>query len=190
MQHLLYYLRGKPFTVETDHANIVHLSSSMVPKLIRWRVLMQSFAAKYKHVPGRLHIAPDLVSRLFFLLCVIQAEYEDYEELNKLLAVTDDTSTDPSNETSEYQNEETRVIAGLPRSRIELLKSVHGGIQPHHGSRRTWMTLNNNYPGHQISFKYIQDFISACPVCQKVRLDMREIVAPIVRVLKPENLSS
>ena len=38
-----YYLTGKPFIVETDHRNLVWMESSLVPIIIRWRVLLQSY---------------------------------------------------------------------------------------------------------------------------------------------------
>ena len=33
-----YYLRGKPFILETDHSNLQYIEKSEVPIIIRWRV--------------------------------------------------------------------------------------------------------------------------------------------------------
>jgi hypothetical protein len=38
-----HYLRAKPFTLETDHNNLVWMEASLVPKVIRWRIFMQGF---------------------------------------------------------------------------------------------------------------------------------------------------
>ena len=66
----------------------------------------------------------------------------------------------------------------------QMLKAVHGGRSAHHGARRTWMLLNDHYPGHEISYSQVAEFISMCPVCQKTRLRMTEVLVPIVRHLK------
>jgi hypothetical protein len=184
-KHLLYYLRGKPFTMETDHANIVHLVSSDVPKLVRWRVHMQSFAATYMHVPGVLNKLADAMSRLFHLAQLFHLCFVEETQIDTIILIEELLSVVTT--TTQMDDEDARVIAGLPRSRQELLQSVHGGTKPHFGSRRTWMLLNNEYPGHRIPFRIVSDYISECPVCQKTRLDMREVVSPITRVLKPDN---
>ena len=44
------YLRGKEFTMETDHQNLLWMESSQVPFVVRWRVLLQSYIFKMKHI--------------------------------------------------------------------------------------------------------------------------------------------
>ena len=41
------------------------------------------------------------------------------------------------------------------------------------------------YPGHQVTFKSVQEFIQRCPTCQKVRLLQGPAHNPIIRHLKP-----
>jgi hypothetical protein len=48
-----YYLRGKPFTVETDHNNLLWMEASEVPMIVRWRIYLQSFDFKIRHIKGR-----------------------------------------------------------------------------------------------------------------------------------------
>ena len=55
----------------------------------------------------------------------------------------------------------------------EALRSVHNARSGHHGLRRTWLMLNEHYPGHAISQKAIREFIEVCPQCQKYRISMR-----------------
>jgi hypothetical protein len=66
-----------------------------------------------------------------------------------------------------------------------LILKVHGGRNLHKGARRTWNALNQYFPGHSISFKFVSDYIASCPVCQKDRLAMTDIIKPVYRHLKP-----
>ena len=52
VSHFAYYLRGKPFLVETDHRNLLWIEKSDVPIVVRWRVFLQSFVVFIRHVSG------------------------------------------------------------------------------------------------------------------------------------------
>jgi hypothetical protein len=65
LKQLEYYLIGKPVVIETDHANLAYLEQSQVPKLVRWRIYIQSFITMVKHVPGPMNKTADWLSRLF-----------------------------------------------------------------------------------------------------------------------------
>ena len=58
----------------------------------------------------------------------------------------------------------------MKQTTADLLQQVHGGRTGHHGVRRTWLLLNQHFPAHKIPISFVRDFISECPVCQKVRL--------------------
>lgn len=60
-----YYLRGKFFTIETDHRNLVWIESSLVPIVIRWRAHLQSFDYIIKHIPGAENRVADYLSRMY-----------------------------------------------------------------------------------------------------------------------------
>ena len=72
----------------------------------------------------------------------------------------------------------------------ELLHKVHGGRNLHFGARRTWLLLNKQYPGHRIPYRFVQDFISNCAVCQKDRLGMTDGLEPVIRHIKPPHQRS
>jgi hypothetical protein len=58
-----YLLRGKAFTIETDHANLAYLQTSEVPKIVRQHLYLRSFICFIRHTPGKSNTA-DYWSRL------------------------------------------------------------------------------------------------------------------------------
>ena len=65
MRNLEYYLWGKPIVIETDHNNLQYMEMSIVPKIVRWRIYIQSFMTMIKHIPGKLNQTADYLSRMF-----------------------------------------------------------------------------------------------------------------------------
>ena len=67
VQHWRPYLWGKHFKCVTNHAALTHLyymqDTSNV--LTRWAIAFQGFDFTVEHKPGKLHIVPDTLSRLF-----------------------------------------------------------------------------------------------------------------------------
>jgi RNase H-like domain found in reverse transcriptase len=59
-----YYLRGNEFVLETDHRNLVWIESSLVPIVVRWRVLLQSHTFQIRHIPGKDNTVADWLSRM------------------------------------------------------------------------------------------------------------------------------
>lgn len=158
-----YMLRGKVFVLQGDHRNLKWIEASNVPKVIRWRIFMQSFAFKFYHIAGKRNIVADWQSRLFLLENVdafeIQLEDEPPDNLETLV--------------------ETFEI-----SQQEMLRRVHGNRSGHLGVHRTFKLLNQHFPGHGISTTRVEEYIRECPECQKVRLGMESALVPIVRHLK------
>ena len=59
-----YHLRGKKFTVETDHRNLQWIEQSIVPIVVRWRNLLQSFDFVIRHIPRERNEFADYLSKL------------------------------------------------------------------------------------------------------------------------------
>merc|ERR1711991_412798 len=57
------YLMGKYFEVETDHNNLRWIEASLNPAIVRMRVFMQGYHFDVRHIPGKLNIAADYLSR-------------------------------------------------------------------------------------------------------------------------------
>ena len=72
-----YYLIGKSFIIETDHNNLRWMEASEVPKIVRWRIYLQSFDFKIRHIKGSMNTVADALSR-WFLLQDLDFELLDY----------------------------------------------------------------------------------------------------------------
>jgi hypothetical protein len=64
VRHFAYYLTCKPFILETDHNNLLYMEQSIVPKIVRWRVYLQSFSFMLRHIPGKENTVADWLSRV------------------------------------------------------------------------------------------------------------------------------
>jgi hypothetical protein len=202
---LAYYLVGKQFIVETDHNNLLWMESSEVPKIVRWRIFLQSFNFKLRHIAGKLNDVADWFSRTF--------PEKDCEQLlatidEELYSASDADEADErasaiyhnwlSNLYSDYMSEKasSKKLDKLDDSQLETegekaysqedcLKAVHNAKVGHMGARVTWTRLNKQFPGHGISYRIAQEFVAACPNCNKTRLGMKDTLTPIIRTLKP-----
>lgn len=169
-----YYLRGKEFVLETDHANLQWMEQSKVPQVIRWRVFLQSFNFKLRHIKGKDNVFADALSRQFS------------EEADQT------TDTAPPRDTAtlaQFLATIEEINAGEPQKKSwnQILSEVHGGRVGHHGARRTHLLIRQLFPGANIPHKFVEDYVGSCAVCQKTRLGMSDALQPIYRTLKSEN---
>ncbi len=200
-----YYLIGKPFVLQTDHANLQWMEASVVPKIQRWRIYLQSFQFVIQHIAGKANSVADWLSRL----SVIYLDHEMVEQcsLGMNSDVDDTVATCGYNgygphcyihmlgnmlvESSSSSTSEPTQNALIPspyKDPIEVLKQVHNARMGHHGVRKTYLLLNTHFPGHRIPHKVVADFVSTCAICQKERLGMVDNIKPITKHLKPEHL--
>ncbi len=59
-----YYLKLKPFIVQTDHRNLQFIEMSQSPIVVRWRALLQSYPFVIQHIPGNENKVADYLSRI------------------------------------------------------------------------------------------------------------------------------
>jgi hypothetical protein len=102
---------------------------------------------------------------------------------SRMYAIEDEEEEPPGREPAEGGDDQ----AEDPRSPEYYLRQVHGGRMLHHGARKTWLKLNETFPGHHIPFRVVQEFVQACPRCQKDRLEMTQDIKPVVRTVIPEH---
>ena len=206
-----YLLRGKPFIIETDHANLQWLEQSMVPKIIRQHLYIRSYTTWVKHVKGKLNTA-DYWSRLMATdggaLATLHVCHnpdlshfpakEEGEERAEMYDIDDGIPWEDNiwlaNLIKNLHDYHSAVPSGehhtnegqeIDISHEAMLESVHGGSMMHQGIRRTWLLLNKVYPGHSVSIREVEEFVENCAVCQKCRYGLRDTLTPEVRALKP-----
>ena len=200
VKRLAYYLIGKEFLLETDHNNLRWIEASEVPKIIRWRIYLQSFVFKVRHIPGKENVLADTLSRLH--LCV--AEEDEHEDCHTAEGLCHLCNEDDEFEEEELEYEqrmstlcnmfdEEEVLGEevkptpnhLQLTPTECLDQVHNAQVGHWGERETWRRLNRDFPGHGISQRQVKDYIDRCANCQKTRREMKTRLIPVQRHLKP-----
>jgi hypothetical protein len=67
VKQLAPYLMGRVFTVRTDHRNLLYLSNSTVPKLVRWRVILSEYRFTIEHIAGKNNVVADGLTRVYRL---------------------------------------------------------------------------------------------------------------------------
>lgn len=168
-----YYVRCKAFILETDHANLMWMEASQVPKVIRWRIYLQSFNFVIRHIKGKQNLVADWLSRSHSEEEIALALHSDPPLVASLLAAAV-YAQEPAQDAEE----------GVCATPEEVLGKVHGKRMGHHGARRTWMLLNEHFQGHHIPYRVVEEFVSKCAVCQKDRLGMTATLKPVYRTLK------
>ena len=78
ISHFEFYLRGKPFLMETDHQNLLWMEASSEPIIVRWRVYIQGYIATLKHLKGTDNKFADWLTRMFPLMSLDLSVGETY----------------------------------------------------------------------------------------------------------------
>jgi len=189
-----FYLRFKPFVLETDHANLQWMEASLVAKIIRWRIYLQGFTFMLRHIAGKNNAVADWLSRNHPDPAVptdVPATQDPGLLAHFLAELTHDPTAstqspagDPFDDHDDFDAlfaiDEPTPAAPTPEL---LLAKVHGGRMGHHGARKTWKLLNEHFPGHRIPYRIVEEFVSSCAICQKDRLGMTDTIEPVYRPL-------
>ncbi len=202
-----YYLIGKPFVLQTDHANLQWMEASVVPKILRWRIYLQTYQFVIQHIPGKVNTVADWLSRLSIIYLDEEVVNSCLQDPNLYANKLGSTSYSLNCDTFCYihmlqsiLDSDTIVGEDLPTTPTlipspykdpkEVLHQVHNSRMGHHGVRKTYLLLNTHFPGHRIPHKVVADFVSTCPICQKERLGMVDNIQPLTKHLKTEHIHS
>ena len=166
MEHLI---RDIPFTLHTDHENLIHDRTSGSPKVLRWKLDIQQFDFTIQHIKGEDNTVADALSRL--------CEKEDVEycaALNEEECVTDyliqeiKTAKRKRSAPEYIELAASTEIKSIPSDIHAKIALVHNSMTGHHGVERTLLKLVR--AGHKWPYmrEHIRLFIKKCPCCQKM----------------------
>ena len=204
VQKFAYYLRGTCFIIQTDHNNLRWMEASQVPKIIRWRVYLQSFDFLIEHIAGTRNVVADALSRLLTLSHMWDDGLSE-EDPNAVWRAKD-LMYPPFIEDVEREPEESRLAnvfddpkgatkeitpkALNPMKCQEVFDSMHNSTVGHWGAVETWRRMNKFAPGHGLSQREVAELVMKCANCAKNRREKEDKLVPIVRSLKPPHSRS
>ena len=206
LQKMEHLLRDIHFTVLTDHKNLVYITTTGSPKVIRWKLAIQEFDYEIKHIDGVKNVVADAFSRM----CPVSdkneylhafEEYDDTKQPMLLRTLTENECTCDFCPTVVNSTEycfgliETRNIrkrktterriplahdiyraTALPANVFKSISAVHNTISGHHGLERTLWKLTRNNERWKHMREDVRQFIDECPYCQK----SSQIKTPII----------
>lgn len=211
VHHFSYYLQTKLFILETDHNNLLWIESSLVPKIIRWRIFLQSYNFLLRHIPGKSNMVADWLSRVHEPSPLPPASITHTPELslfnptsskpvenNSLpdqeMSLTDldiealfAPHTQPTDPPSPLPS---TIPVDSPLTMEQLFRQVHNARVGHHGARATWRLLNDQYPGHHVPFALLKDYVDTCPICMKTKRRVEDSLPSLTRPLHPSHVHS
>ena len=178
-----YLLRDVPFTIRTDHRNLLYLNQYASPKVLRWKWDIQQFNFQIEHCPGHLNTIADSLSRLCALSSQgFQPTEDDCQSAQSvftsnapyLLAIASSSKLGTSKPWS-------RAERPLDDRVHELISRVHGwgsrdpagkvqsGFYDHNKVERTLDLLKDSIPSEEWWPNMrgdVRQFIANCPACQ------------------------
>jgi hypothetical protein len=146
---------GIPFTIRTDHRNLLYMNNHGSRKVLQWKLDIQHYNAVIEHVPGELNIPADVFSRL-----VPQIQTTT---INQILVVQ---CSDAQRALIKTNHEWLHAHSGVDRT-LALLTQRH----PEETSKDNWPHLRRD----------VRDYIRSCPTCQK--MDTRHQVIRSLRII-------
>lgn len=193
-----YYLIGKFFIIETDHNNLKWMEASINPMITRWRIFLQGYNCMIRHIPGSSNNVADYMSRL--------------DMVNRLLYISDIPARalpefnllgDDKYHLENFGLSSAQIVASAhllllgdaspptPDDPLRsILKEVHNSSCGHFGPAKTLSILNKYLPGHKIPFRYIQEFVASCAICQKERKNLNDHLVGIYKTIKQPDCRS
>ena len=63
VQSFSSFIDGLPFTIETDHKNLIYMNNCTTARVQRWRAILLGFHYKIRHIAGKDNVFADALSR-------------------------------------------------------------------------------------------------------------------------------
>ena len=150
MQDLMHLLRDRTFVLRTDHKNLLYISESSNPMIIRWYMAIQELDYTKQYLKGESNVVADDMSRLCPNLMTEEPDLYDHQDilcstLNKFILSSEDHT---------------------------VISTVHNSLVGHHGLERTIDKLTRKLKTSNTKWQFLRQkvkrFIQLCPCCQKM----------------------
>ena len=154
-----YLLKGTPFTLLTDHANLTYISDSCSAKVIRWKLAIQEYVFTVRYIPGEKNFVADFLSR-------VPCEQEVLKEIEK---AKDDLIISPIR-----GNGKVELLNSLlddyryTESQANTIKKYHNSTVGHFGVEKTLAKMKDGKENWQYMRMHVRRFLQHCPICQKM----------------------
>jgi hypothetical protein len=145
--YLKSLLRDRKFAIFTDHRNLLFISQSSNPMIVRWLMALSEFSFKLEFIAGVDNGIADSMSRL----CrnnMVDSPKEYTPEV--ILA---------ANIITKFK---------VPSDKYSIISSVHNSSCGHYGLERTLLRLQKLKHKWQFQRQHVRYFIDHCPCCQKM----------------------
>jgi len=154
LRKLDYLIRDSPFTLQTDHKNLVYVNEEPSAKVRRWKLWIQEYMFDIEHIPGELNIVADSLSRL----CPFPEEKLD-NKIDKNIEEVAISETFFAGLLQPYE-----VDQNIKRK----IAKIHNSNCGHFGVERTYQKCLKQYGAWDGMREHIRMFIRNCPCCQKM----------------------
>jgi hypothetical protein len=168
------YLLGRDFTVRTDHRNLLYLSNSTIPKLVRWRVILSEFRFLVEHIEGKKNFVADGITRVHRLqFAEIPAPkrylYEDdtIERVFRLTGESEPSGPEGDVEESDEDYEDLAPVGHIERH--TLFRKYHNSMIGHFGDERTLKGTSKAGVEWRGMRQDVKSWIAECGVFQKIK---------------------
>ena len=156
LNKLQYLLRDIHFLLRTDHENLTHIDRFSQGKVMRWKLALQEFSFDVEHLPGKLNIVADGLSR--------DTENPETRHSSETLAALIVKKRKLTNITNILDKADIKI----PTQYFKLISDVHNSIVGHFGVERTIARLVAQGHSWRGMREHVQKFCRfLCPCCQK-----------------------
>ena len=159
-----------PVTVLTDHANLTFWKNprKVNRRVARWFSFLQDYNLVIKHVPGKLHAGPDMLSRP----PNVNKGEDDNTDVTLIPPEAFIRTLDPSRPTEEEKREILQLYHDSPAGGHLGRDQTYEEVARHHA-----------WPGMR---SWIADYVRGCGVCQQNKPRTHPRKTPLYRIPVPQ----
>jgi transposase InsO family protein len=191
MKELEHLIRDRPFTLRTDHRNLLFINAEPCQKVTRWKLAIQEYDFQIEHIPGPLNMVADQMSRL----CAGQKDEVKLKAndvafcLSVVCSFKQATTTLASTVQTDARTARPLTFRKIPAHQYSVLRRSHNNQVGHLGVEATLQKVLFAVKDEGVDAwpeikQDVQQFVAHCAYCQKA-----SVLRPAVLV-EPYVLSS